>query len=250
MRQFGGPMRRRGRSAFCLLAALALIAGGCEPGEEPTLKSADPTATVEPAPQMAKLTVFPDRVDADCGNGRAKIYDECGDQRPLFKAAFETATAENKILLVSYGAEWCIWCHVFDRYVAGAFDSFEYELPDEKRSMRERRTQTMAQEAIALNRFVSETFVIAHIESDYAPGGWDVLQDTGADAHIEDWIPFIFAVGPDGKIVAVFDHEQVELPSIPLLTTYRGYNRVKLLKQLQEMAEAARSAEPTDKAGP
>lgn len=194
---------------------------------------------------MLKPTVFPERIDPTCGNGRARVYDECGDQKALFRAAFEQATADGKVLLVSYGAEWCIWCHVFDHYIAGKFDAFTYELPNETRSMRERRTETMAREAANLNRYVSETFVIANIEYEYASGADEVLEETGADAYFEDWAPFIFTVADDGKIAAVFDHNRVEAPTIPFVDNFRGYKRVEMLDHLKEMAEATRRVAST-----
>lgn len=228
--------------SFGWLAGLALIAVGCGPEEVTVSGAADTEPTVvQPIPAMMKLAIFPERTNPACGNGRAKIYDECGDQQILFDAAFSRAKADNKVLLVSYGAEWCIWCHVFDQYIAGRFEAFEYQLPEETRSMRERRTETMAQEATQLNRYVGDNFVVLHIESDNAPGGWEVLEATGADAHIENWVPFIFTVTSDGKFAATLDHERVELPTIPILMSYRGYDRVKLLEQLRQMADAARS---------
>lgn len=224
--------------------AFAFVVVGCSPGEETASNVDEPKpAVVVPASEMRKVATFPERIDPSCGNGRARIYDECGDQRAVYAAALESAKADQKVVLVSYGAEWCIWCHVFAQYVAGRFDAFEYELPDETRSMRERRTETTEQEAADLNRFVSDTFVIAHIESDYAPGGWEVLEATGASEYLDNWIPFIFTVGSDGKIAAPLDHERVELSAIPFLSNYRGYSRVRLLAHLREMAESARSGE-------
>ena len=52
-----------------------------------------------------KITTIPAEFDKGCRQGRAKLYDECLDQSRIFEAAKQLAAAENKVLLVSYGAE-------------------------------------------------------------------------------------------------------------------------------------------------
>lgn len=69
---------------------------------------------------------FPERIDPQCRNGKARVFDECGDQLALFTAALAKANSEGKTLLVEYGAEWCIWCHVFDAHISGEHGEFRY----------------------------------------------------------------------------------------------------------------------------
>lgn len=39
-----------------------------------------------------------------------KIYKVCSDQQAAFQATLEQAIAEDKIVLVKFGADWCPWC--------------------------------------------------------------------------------------------------------------------------------------------
>jgi len=84
---------------------------------------------------------FPETLPSDCRDGRAKTYDQCADQFELFQTAFETAQEQEKVLLVSLGAEWCVWCHVF--------------------------SYTVAIDGAPLEQFTAERFVIAHIDAQY-----------------------------------------------------------------------------------
>lgn len=44
-------------------------------------------------------------------SARPAIYDENADGEKQVAAAVATAKAENKRVLLQYGANWCIWCH-------------------------------------------------------------------------------------------------------------------------------------------
>jgi len=105
------PARTRGMAATTVLFAASWLAA-CTDGPVPTLPQA--------------YTGFPAAVDPQCRDGSATIYDECGDQLALFRTALARANAENKVLLVEYGAEWCIWCHVFNAYINGDKGRFRY----------------------------------------------------------------------------------------------------------------------------
>jgi hypothetical protein len=50
-------------------------------------------------------TGFPEDIDPQCRGGKARMFDECGDQSALFTAALERSKREGKVLLVEYGAE-------------------------------------------------------------------------------------------------------------------------------------------------
>ncbi|HEY8279588.1 MAG TPA: hypothetical protein VIH99_08195 [Bdellovibrionota bacterium] len=40
----------------------------------------------------------------------AKVYKACHDQEELYRADFDRAKSEGKLLAVTLGAEWCPWC--------------------------------------------------------------------------------------------------------------------------------------------
>jgi len=192
-----------------------------------------------------QITTFPQTLSKDCRYGRAKIYDECSNQSVIFDAAAKQAAAENKVLLVSFGAEWCIWCHVFEKYVHGGKTRFEYtyafpEAPDLKFSatLYEREVRDVTEKAARLKEFVSRSFVVVNIDAQFAPNGESVLQKTGADQHDVGGLPFIFSVDRNGRFAARFDHDRVELRR-DTEDWYRGYDRERLLAHLKELHAAA-----------
>lgn len=212
-----------------LMGILAIFVSGCS-GKPDAAVSQDTIAAIQ-------ITSFPETLDKDCRGGKAKIYDECANQADLFKAAMGRAKAEGKSVLVSYGAEWCIWCHVFEAYINGDVEKFTYtfgEAGDDERythTMRERAKRDVSQEAYDLKKFVSENFVVAHIDYEHSPDGDDVLSQAGAWEDYAGWVPYIFTVNGDGKYAAHFDHDTDDW--------YRGYDRVQLLEQLEMMRMAA-----------
>lgn len=191
---------------------------------------------------------FPKSIDPRCRDGKARVFDECGDQSVLFKVALAQAKAEGKVLLVEYGAEWCIWCHVFDAHINGEHHKFQYTYgsPDEPES---RYTTTFKEgkwadvaAANALRDFVAATFVIVHIDADHAPKGDAVLEATGARAHYRGGIPFVFTVDPSGRFAAKFVHDAAERRRDTDTDWYRGYDRENLIRQLKGMRDAARAS--------
>ena len=220
------------------MLGLAAIYGLSAPNAAPP-----PQSTVVVTPAVISL---PETIDKGCRNGRAKLYDECGDQIALFEAARKRAAEENRILLVSYGAEWCIWCHVFKAYVRGEKDKFTYTYGSpqevEKRytaTMLERAKSDATADAAALRKLAAESFVVVHIDHQYGPNGRAVLRQAGALAHDTGGLPFIFAVDATGRFAALFDHDRVELRR-DTADWYRGYDRVRLMAMLMEMQKAAR----------
>ena len=215
---------------------LGLILMGTAPGG---------ASAEEKGQRVQKLTGFPETLSKDCRDGRAKLYDECSDQLAIYAAAAKRAAAENKILLVSYGAEWCIWCHVFKAYVHGGKTKFTYtyatpDAIDEKSTatLYERERSDVSAKAEALRRFVAENFVIVHIEAQYAPNGEAVLKRTGADKHYTRGLPYIFTVSSDARFAAKFNPSLVETRR-DTDDWYRGYDRGKLLALLSDMRKAA-----------
>src|SRR5262252_8906583 len=204
---------------------------------------AQPSATRAPSVPGYKITTIPAEFDQGCRQGRAKLYDECLDQSRIFEIGTQLAAAENKVLLVSYGAEWCIWCHVFARYIHGEKTRFEYTYgspaaPEarETSTLFEREKRDVTAEAAALSAYVGRSFVVAHIDGQYA-NGRAVLERTRAAAFLNGGIPFIFTVDRQGRYAADLD-DSVEIRR-DTVDWYRGYDRRKLLTQLQRMYAAA-----------
>ena len=191
------------------------------------------------------LRVYPDTIERSCRGGSAKIYDECGDQHALFEAALTEANRTGKTLLVSYGAEWCIWCHVFHDYVTGVSGRFTHTYSDHSDVTRDTATMFEAPfpqneaEAKALARFVSESFVLVNLETRYATGSDQAVASTGFDPHEVTWLPFVFSVRPNGKFGASLDHDVVEARREGVFW-FRGYHRQALTGELERLLEAAK----------
>ena len=215
------------------ISALLLFLSGCD-SESPSLN----TKTVN-------LDMFPQNISPACRDGRAKLYDECGDQLELFREALSYANNKGKILLVSYGAEWCIWCHVFKAYVHGETDRFTYTYGDPESdatwtdTLREKSKRNITGEAEALANFVSENFVIVHIEYRYSMNGDQVVSQANAWDGYEYNIPYIFSVDAGGVFAASFRHEDVGIRRDGF-DWFRGYDRQRLLLELQRLHSAAR----------
>lgn len=197
--------------------------------------SAPAPATFKPL----KVVHFPASIDRTCRAGDAELYDECGDQMALFRAALAEARRTGKTLVVSYGAEWCIWCHIFDAHLAGATGQYTYRAYDERLSMVERAATDVSADARRLNAFAARNLVIAHVEGDHAPGGVDVLRAVGIDPATVRGYPHIFSVTANGKVAGVFDHDTSEVRRDIPWDLYRGYDRKSLLVQLTQMKTAA-----------
>jgi hypothetical protein len=217
-----------------LLVGVALVSiGAC--GDGP----------VETRPRI--YVSFPETIDSQCREGKARIFDECGDQSALFTAALARAKREGKVLLVEYGAEWCIWCHAFDAHINGEHDAFRYTYgaPEEPEVRYTHTFHEVASADIALadplRQFVAANFVIAHIDAQYAPHGEAVLADSGANEHFLGEIPFVFTVDYDGRFAASLDPGVGEKRREGVLDWYRGYDRAALIRQLTAMRDAARA---------
>jgi hypothetical protein len=197
-----------------------------------------------------KIVQFPAKLDPSCRNGKARVYDECSDQRTILAAALKKARASNKALLVVYGAEWCIWCHVFDKYIAGQYARYDYEFEHTtgpyKWEMTEKVSATTREEAKALNHYVADHFVVAHIEGHYAPHGEDAITSTGVEASSLYYYPFIMSVDHDGKVARVMD-AYTKVPGLEVRKSggeeYRGFQRKILLAELRKLYAAAMAEE-------
>lgn len=216
----------------CMLALVFVSC--CSPERETSTTAGD------------ELISFPTSINSDCENGRAKLFDECGDQIELFNRALSIANDQNKVLLVSYGAEWCIWCHVFEAHIRGKTNTFTYTYGEPESDLRERATlrekpkRDVSAEAEELAAFVSKSFVLVHIEYERSGSGDLVLDVADAWDAFEGSIPYIFTTDSSGKFVATYAHDDVEVRRDNDSDWYRGYDRQVLLVELQRMADAAR----------
>ena len=206
-----------------------------------------------PAPPPRQLLTFPTSIDRQCRNGQARMFDECSDQSKLFGVALAHAKIADKVLLVEYGAEWCIWCHVFKAHITGEHGRFRYtygspEEPEERytHSFVEGVGDDLAQ-AEALRDFVAANFVMVYIDAQYAPNGFAVLENSGAAEHFTGGVPYVFTVDPHGRYAARFHHDGAENRRDTDDDWYRGYHRAKLQQQLSVMRDAARRATPPER---
>ena len=187
---------------------------------------------------------FPTAIASDCRGGSARLFDECGDQLAILADGQARAAATGKTLLVSYGAEWCIWCHVLHKYLAGEVRVFEYdfEMDDGTRlqgALFERANPK--RDAAALEAYAAENFVLVHIENRFSPNGVKVLEALGADVHFTGALPFTFSV-----VGGAFNRklpDSIDMPEIEIRRDtddwFRGYDRRILLDQLKVLRKAA-----------
>lgn len=196
--------------------------------------------------QAQGISVLPEQIERSCRGGRAALYDECGSQTKLLRQAIFHAETNGKVLLVSYGAEWCIWCHVFEQYIKGEHTTMTYRFSEpgdsntEEVTLQEKPDRDPTAEAAALTKFVADTFVLVHIESYYASDGYDVLTQTGADETFNGGLPYIFTINAEGQYAAHLQSSTVETRRDGWIDWYRGYDRPGLMAELARMADAAR----------
>lgn len=185
--------------------------------------------------------VFPGEIQRRCFGGRAEIYDECGPQQRIYEAARAEALRSGRTLLVVYGAEWCIWCHVFARQAEGGGGAMSVTLEEDGAFLLELPRPGWQDDAARLAQLADARFVLAYIEGEHAPGGWDVLEETGAAAHFQNWIPFVFSVDPQGRFAAALPGvEAAGLLISSDLPPWRGYDRGLLIEALEALDAAAR----------
>ena len=194
------------------------------------------------------VETYPQTISKSCREGIAQIYDECDSQQNLLDSAIQNAQETGKTVLVVYGAEWCIWCHVFDKYVKGYSQEFqytwEYRKGDNQRwKMTERENKNAKDEAKALNQLVAESFVLLHIESHYSPDGAETAKSTGFDPGRFGYVPVIFTLDQAGKYAS----HMPEYDAIPGLEVredsgrqFRGFNRKLLQTELDRLLSEAR----------
>ncbi|WP_199507585.1 MULTISPECIES: hypothetical protein [unclassified Psychrobacter] len=105
--------------------------------------------------------------------------------------------------------------------------------------MRERISPTDVKEAHALNRYVANNFVIAHIENVYANGD-EAVALMGFDPDDIDYYPFIVALDREGKYVGNMVSPDA-IRGFEIRSSggeeFRGYDRGILLNQLKNLRQ-------------
>ncbi len=192
---------------------------------------------------LKPVTSFPKQISTSCREGIANIYDECGSQKVILENALIAAQATDTRVVILYGAEWCIWCHVFDKYVKGESNKFTYEWQYHDGdnldwTMYDKANKQAEEEATELNEYFANHFVLAHIESHYSPDGVQVLADLGYEVNSILGVPVILALNESGEIVAEMKSSK-ELIGLEIREDsgreFRGYDRKLLLSELQRM---------------
>lgn len=211
-------MHRLVKSLLIVLASLALAA----------------CAKDDSGPAKRSYVSLPEALDSGCRDGRAKIYDECGDQLSLFKTALERANKEHKTLLVFYGAEWCVWCHALDAHLNG--EARLFRLTDEGvEATHASSSSSKSDGAVAqLRELLSKSFVIVHIDAQLAPNGLATLKSSGAEEKFLGRIPFLFSVDSTGRYTTSVDHSFIRT-SQEGADVYCDFDRGDLLAQLTKI---------------
>lgn len=225
-----------------LLAAVPIITGNISPFG-PVKSGSMESNLAESYP----VDSFPEEIMSTCRDGIAQIYDECSDQSVLLAKAIAKGEETGKTVLVVYGAEWCIWCHVFDKYVKGHSNTFNYQWQyrdgdnlDWK--MREQENKNAQAEAKKLNQYASENFILVHIESYHSPNGAQAVRDTGFEPNNFNYVPLIFVLDSAGEYAAhMLDYDAI--PGLEIRQDsgeeYRGFERNILLSQLTNLRSTA-----------
>ena len=197
------------------------------------------------------ITVLPEEPRASCNGVPAKLYNACISQAGILDEAIREAETSGKVVVVAYGAEWCIWCHILYYHLDGAYGEFRYRLPGWRIvEMDEPLRNVSREDVVALNHFVADNIVLAYI-SDDAEDGYSVLERTGADTSFPNALPFVYSLDRRGKAVRIMADELAFRSSDGLFSkSFAGYDRKKLLAEFQTMARLGQAETPGAGAGP
>jgi hypothetical protein len=193
--------------------------------------------------EARSINTLPSRADGSCMDVPAKLYDACAPQTGILDEAITRAAESGKAVVVVYGAEWCVWCHIFYHHVDGNFGTFNYNLEGDKLDMAESLLDVSREDVLALNHFAADNLVLAYLSAD-GPDGADVLDQTGVADSFRNELPFIFSVDSRGRGARILDHGAVAFTIDGGLfgPEYSGYDRKRLLGELDAMARLARTS--------
>lgn len=125
------------------------------------------------------------------------IYKTCGDQVAVFTQAVEQAKAENKIILITFGADWCPWCQSLHK----TFESEDFKKEWNKKKDKER---SLADRITVLRIGVSH---LVQNQRQRVPSGYAIFEQVARDTANDDkrinGIPYLVFYNPK-KQEAVF----------------------------------------------
>jgi len=97
-------------------------------------------------------------------------------------------------------------------------------------------------QAETLNKFVSENFVIAHIEGDLSADGDAVIESIGYDSEKLTFVPYILAVNNSGQYAGhLLAYQAMRNSEFRTATgeEYREFDRIRLLAELKRLRTEA-----------
>ncbi len=154
------------------------------------------------------------------------LFATCLPQAEVFQRARDHAAAENKLLLVDYGADSCIWCGVIDQYFDGNIGIQHEKIEHLDFGFSRMLAQTM-----------SKNFILVHINSEVEAEAREVMAGIGAEAVVGGPIPAFIALDPASGAT---ERAYLEKAENPVDGEYHGYNRTKLVTELRRAARVLR----------
>lgn len=156
--------------------------------------------------------------------GYRDAFATCLPQQEIFQEARAHAARSGKLLLVDYGANWCVWCLVVDRYLEGEAGVGE-----------EGDDETNTRLAQPLGEFVADTFVMVHLNADKKAEVNPLLTELGAGRFIGQAVPAFIVLDPKS---GAFEEARLVEAEKPQSVGYIGYDRAVILKELLRAASA------------
>lgn len=154
------------------------------------------------------------------------LFATCLPQAEVFQKARDHAAAENKLLLVDYGADSCIWCGVIDQYFDGNIGVQHERLDHLDFGFAKVLAETMA-----------ENFILVHINSEREAEARQVMAAIGAEAVVGGPIPAFIAFDP---ATGATERAYLENAENPVEGAYHGYDRTKLTAELRRAVKVLR----------
>jgi len=154
------------------------------------------------------------------------LFAACLPQDEIFRRARDHAAAENKLLLVDYGADSCIWCGVIDQYFDGNIGIQHEQIDHLDFGFSRLLAQT-----------ISKNFILVHINSEVEAEARQVMTGIGAEAVVGGPIPAFIALDPP---TGATERAYLENAENPVEGEYHGYNRTKLAAELRRTVRELR----------
>ncbi|MBS0295863.1 MAG: thioredoxin family protein [Proteobacteria bacterium] len=178
------------------------------------------------------LVTFPDAAQA-CGDDESHHYVTCRTQTEVLQAAMVRARREHKQVLVSVGADWCIWCYVSALYFNGWSDT-----------RREPAAAGDRDDAIALADYMAPRFVVVNLNAE-APDLAPALEAAHIDQEQVRGYPSFFLLDAAGARFVDLDRA-----SLPKAGDFRGYSRRGMLALLKAAQQKPPALPPSSTAAP